>query len=72
MRKRISKSSLRLRTYRVGYYLEEGFVVNVKARSIRDAERIIRQRLDDQAGEHDRSTRVHYADDITGTDEVRS
>jgi hypothetical protein len=60
------------KTYRVGYYLEQGFAINVQARSVKDAERIIRTRLDDECGELEGSERVHYDDGIVGADEVRS
>ncbi len=62
-----------LRRFSVGYYLEQGFQITVKARSAADAERIVRRRLDTEAGELKGSTRVHYDDDVLlGSQEVRS
>lgn len=65
-------TSAKNKTYRVGYYLEQGFAITVKAKSADDAERIIRKRLRDQCGELKGSTRVHYDDGLTGADAVRS
>ena len=60
------------KSYRVGYYLEQGFAITVQAKSADDAERIIRKRLRDECGELQGSTRVHYDDGLTGADEVQS
>ena len=63
----------RLKTYNVAYYLEQGFAINVKAKSASDAERIVRKRLDDETYELTGSERVHYDDGIIiGSSEVRS
>ena len=62
----------RLRCFSVGYYLEQGFVLTVRARSGADAERIVRNRLDAECGEVAGSERVLYDDGITGTSEVQS
>ena len=68
-----TKRRTRLKTYNVGYYLEEGFCIEVKARSADDAERIVRKHLDDEACEFPGSTRVHYDDGIIiGSLEVRA
>ena len=72
MTKPKAKRRTRQQTYCVGYYLEEGFTINVEAKSAADAERIIRKRLDEECGELSGSTRVHYDDGITDADEVRS
>jgi hypothetical protein len=72
MRKRKPKQSPELKTFRVGYFLEQGFAINVRARSEREAERSIRKRLDDECGELELSTRVHYDDGIASVSEVRS
>jgi hypothetical protein len=72
MRKRTPKQQPELKTFRVGYYLEQGFAINVRARSEREAERSIRKRLDDECGELELSTRVHYDDGIACVSEVRS
>ncbi len=61
----------RLRRFSVGYYLEQGFVVTVSARSAADAARIVRNRLDTECGAIAGSERVHYDDGITGTSEVQ-
>ena len=67
------KRRTRLKTYNVGYYLEQGFAINVKAKSASDAERIVRKRLDDETYELTGSERVHYDDGIIiGSSEVRS
>ena len=66
------KRRTRLKTYNVGYYLEQGFAINVKAQSADDAERIIRKRLDDECCELPGSTRVHYDDGMVGAEEVCS
>lgn len=72
MTKCSTRSRPRLRCFRVGYYLEQGFVVTVRARSAADAARIVRNRLDAECGEIAGSERVHYDDGITGTGEVQS
>ena len=72
MTKRKTKLRTRLKTFNVGYYLEEGFIINVKAKSEDDAERIVQKRLDDECGERSGSTRVHYDDGIVEAEEVCS
>jgi hypothetical protein len=72
MTNRKPKQPPELKTFRVGYYLEQGFAINVRARSERAAERSIRKRLDDECGELELSTRVHYDDGIACVSEVRS
>ena len=72
MTKRKIKRRTRLKTYSVGYYLEEGYCIDVKAKSADDAGRIIRNRLDDECGELSGSTRVHYDDGMVGAAEVQS
>ena len=68
-----TKRRSRLKTYNVGYYLEQGFSINIKARSAEHAERIVRKRLDDEACELTGSERVHYDDGIIiGSSEVCS
>ena len=59
------------KTYRVGYYLEQGFAINVRAKSAEDAEDIISKRLEDECGELEGSERVHYDDGIVGAYEVQ-
>jgi hypothetical protein len=65
------KPRAKLTTYDVGYYLEQGFTISVKASSAENAERIVRKRLDDTSDELTGSERVHYDDGITGATEVR-
>jgi hypothetical protein len=65
------KPRAKLKTYDVGYYLEQGFTISVKACSADNAERIVRKRLDDANDKLPGSERVHYDDGITGADEVR-
>ena len=66
------KSRPKLKTFEVGCYLEQGFTITVKAASAENAERIVRRRLDEASDELPGSERVHYADDLTGADEVTS
>ena len=68
----VKKRGIRLYTYSVGYHLEQGFVITVKANSARQAERIVRKRLDEETSDLKGSTRVHYADDIVSVAEVCS
>ena len=69
----IRKPRVKLKTFNVGYYLEQGFSINVKAKSASGAERIVRTQLNHESGELAGSTRVHYDDDVLlGATEVRS
>lgn len=68
----IRKPRVKLKTFDVGYYLEQGFTISVKAGSAENAERIVRKRLDDASDELAGSERVHYDDGITGASEVHS
>ena len=68
----IRKPRVKLKTFDVGYYLEQGFTISVKAGSAENAERIVRKRLDDANDELVGSERVHYDDGITGASEARS
>lgn len=72
MSKKLKQRRSGLRTFCVGYYLEEGFKITVKANSAAAAERLVARRLDDEAGELDGSTRVHFFGDVTHAEEVRS
>ena len=60
------------RVFNVSYYLEQGFVVCVKASSEVAAERIVRRYLDNEADELPLSTRVHFDSNVVDTEEVRS
>ena len=72
MTNRATKHRQRLKTFSVAYNLEQGFFINVKARSAAAAERSVRQWLDDNYDEFPGSERVHYDGGITGVDEVQS
>jgi hypothetical protein len=63
---------VRLTTFDVGYYLEQGFTISVRASSAAKAERLVRKMLDEGRGQLEGSTRVHYADGIVGAHEVLS
>ena len=65
-------SSAKLKTFAVGYYLEQGFTVLVKAASAEDAESNVRRRLDEAADELPRSERVHCDYNTVSVEEVRS
>ena len=60
------------RSFNVSYYLEQGFVVRVEAKSEAAAERIVRRHLDTEADELPHSTRVHFDGNVVDTEEVRS
>ena len=60
------------RVFKVSYYLEQGFVVCVKASSELAAERIVRRYLDNEADELPLSTRDHFDGNVVETEEVRS
>ena len=50
----------KLKAFTVGYCVEQGFSINVKATSKDDAERIVKERLDEECDVLEGSTRVHY------------
>ena len=60
------------RSFNVSYYLEQGFVVRVTAKSEAAAERIVRRYLDNEADELPLSTRVHFDSNVVDTEEVHS
>jgi len=60
----------KLKTFNVGYCIEQGFSINVEATSADEAERIIEERLDEECDELEGSTRVHYEGFIACTSEV--
>jgi hypothetical protein len=64
------KPRVKLKTYDVGYYLEQSFKISVQAGSEDAAERVVRKRLDDVGGELAGSERVHYDDGTVCVDEV--
>ena len=68
----VSKARMKLKTFAVTYCVEQGFSINVKARSAEAAEEIIERRLDDECDVLPGSTRVHYDGFTAGVDEVRS
>jgi hypothetical protein len=70
MTPRATKQHTKLKTYSVGYALEEGFRITVAARSVSDAERIVLERLDEEGGELQGSERIHYDDCITDVEEI--
>ena len=59
-------------SFNVSYYLEQGFVVRVTAKSEAAAERIVRRYLENEADELPLSTRVHFDGNVVDTEEVRS
>ena len=58
--------------FAVTYCVEQGYTIAVQAASPEDAERIVRQRLDDEVDVLDGSTRVHHVHDTVSVEEVRS
>ena len=58
--------------FAVTYCVEQGYTITVQARWPEDAERIVRQRLDDEMDVLDGSTRVHHVHDTVSVEEVRS
>ena len=72
MSKKFKKRRANVKAFCVGYYLEEGFSITVKAKSAAAAERIVARRLDEEAGELEGSTRVHFFGDVLTAEEVRS
>ena len=62
----------KVRTYRVGYWIEQGYVLTVQARSQLHAERIVRCQLDIETDRLEDSERVHHADGIAGVTLVPS
>lgn len=55
----------KLRTYSVGYWVEQGYAITVEAKSAKHAERIVRQRLDDHIDRLPKSERVHHDDGVS-------
>lgn len=72
MTRSILKAKTKLKTFAVAYCVEQGFSINVKAKSAEAAEEIIERRLDDECDVLRGSTRVHYAGFTASVDEVRS
>ena len=62
----------KLKTFAVAYCVEQGFSINVRAKSAENAERIVKKRLDDECDVLEGSTRVHYDGFTACVDEVRS
>jgi len=60
----------KLSTYRVGYWLEQGFEISVEATSAKNAERLVRKSLNLVSDELPGSERVHYDDGICSVDVV--
>ncbi len=58
--------------FAVTYCVEQGYTITVQAASTEDAERIVRQRLDDEMDVLDGSTRVHHTHLVYAAEEVRS
>jgi len=58
--------------FEVAYFVEQGYAITVQAASPEDAERIVRQRLDDEMDVLDGSSRVHHFHDTVSVGEVRS
>ncbi len=58
--------------FEVAYFVEQGYALTVQADTADDAERIVRQRLDEEADVLDGSRRVHHSHGIAGVEEVRS
>ncbi|MEQ1615671.1 MAG: hypothetical protein ABL904_23195 [Hyphomicrobiaceae bacterium] len=68
----VSKARTKLKTFAVAYCVEQGFSINVKAKSAENAERNVKKRLDDECDVLPGSTRVHYDGFTACVDEVRS
>ena len=60
------------RLFTVAYIVEQGYSIDVSADSPEDAERIVRNRLDDEMDVLDGSVRVHHFHDTVSVGEVRS
>ena len=58
--------------FEVAYFVEQGYALTVQATSPEDAERIVRERLDDEMDVLDGSVRVHHFHDTVSVGEVRS
>ena len=58
--------------FEVAYIVEQGYAITLQAPSPEDAERIVRERLDDEMDVLDGSTRVHHFHDTASVEEVRS
>jgi len=58
----------KLKSYSVGYWVEQGFTITVEARSAAHAEQQVRDRLDCEMDSLDGSERVHHDDGICSVD----
>lgn len=59
------------KTYRVSYYIEAGYFVEVSARSPAHAAQLVRARLDEERDTLEGSERVHYDDGVCQIAHVR-
>lgn len=66
------KAKAKLKTFSVAYCVEQGFSINVRARSAEAAEEIIERRLNDECDVLQGSKRVHYEGFTASVDEVHS
>lgn len=62
----------KLRTYRVGFWIEQGYAIMVEARSRHQAEQLVRKRLDDAIDRLNHSDRVHHDHGVFAVDLVRT
>lgn len=58
--------------FEVAYIVEQGYALTVQADTADDAERMVRERLDDELDVLDGSIRVHHFHDTVSVGEVRS
>ena len=72
MTKLKAKKRTRLKSFRVGYFLEQGFAINVRAKSTADAERIVENLLAQDHDELPGSERVHCDYGVVDVEAVRS
>lgn len=63
------KAKTKLKTFDVLYCVEQGFSIEAQARSDDEAERIIRDRLNEETDVLSGSTRVHYDGFTAGAEE---
>lgn len=68
----ISLTGQPAKLFEVPYCIEQGYVITVEATDADAAERIVKQRLDDEMDVLDGSRRVHHEHYALITNEVRS
>lgn len=72
MTTRKRQSSAKPKFFAVTYCVEQGYTITVQASSPEDAERVAKQRLDDEMDVLDGSNRMHHWHDTVGSEEVQS